>query len=104
MRVQTLNNDENIPWVQYIMPASEDNSTKPIQNAVNDSELKPTHTNRTVLAPVHLEALPSSPRSIILTWKDPRIPVEKLAGFYMICYAEIKSQQNCENGSNYIKR
>lgn len=87
------------------MPDSESNSTRSsVQTVANDSELKLIHSNRTVLPPVQLEAAPSSSRSILLTWKDPRLPEEKLAGFYIVCYGEVKLQQSCESGSNSLKR
>lgn len=61
-------------------------------------------SNRTVMAPVQLEAEPVSPYSINLTWRDPRHVTDRLVGgYYMICYTEVKLQHSCENG-NYVKR
>lgn len=85
------------------MPNILNDSTQVVK--LNEVEYNVSYPNREVLAPVALEAIPTGPKSINLSWKDPRIPEEKLAGYYMVCYAEVKMQQSCENGTNnFIKR
>lgn len=102
MRVQTLNNEENIAWSNFTMPETDDDTINSIQGAVNDSELKQTHINRTILAPNPLEASPLSSKSIVLSWK---VPEDNINNFYKICYFETKLIQNCdENGANFIER
>lgn len=96
IRVQTpMNEDEELPWMEYIMSSNLNNTA--IDSTDSDSI-------KTVMAPINLEAEPASPFKINLTWSDARKMEDvQLGGYYMICYTEVKSQQNCENG-DFAKR
>lgn len=77
------------------------NETSMNRNILNETEI---NTNVAVLTPVLLEASATSSRSIAVLWKDPRPSSEKSAGYYMVCFVEVKSQHNCEDGPNIVKR
>lgn len=104
MRVQTtMIEDEQLEWFSFTMPNNILNDSSQ-STKHNETDFSVSYSNVTVLAPVSLEAFPTSSKTINLTWVDPRLPDNKLAGYYMICYAEVKAQQNCEKGTNFIKR